>query len=218
MDNAIQYVTQGSTELPAKYDACKKQLEALHADESQMQEVELQSSINTLEALKDLCRHSQSQAYLSESEHQTVFQCIESGLSSGNSAGRRSHDASCVLQQSLQSEQTSMDTFIEDSQAQEFQKWEALQSCTNPKAFQAAAAEIISGNRTAARTCQSLAEKIWTCLTDKELLYVKTLQEQAKELDSLLTIISQQSRAFEAASKQHTQEMQDLLQQVIIPI
>lgn len=66
------------------------------------------------------------------------------------------------------------------------------------------------------QTCQALAGKIWESVKDKELAYVRALQDHSVQLDSLLKMLRDQSVSFADASARHASWTESVYQKVIL--
>ena len=104
--------------------------------------------------------------------------------------------------------------FIKARQAEERENWTELQTLADPTALQKATEQGWRKNKAATDTCQDLAGKIWECLENNELEYVKTLQDHSAQLDSLLKLMTSQSASFVDASASQTQLAESALQKV----
>ena len=82
-------------------------------------------------------------------------------------------------------------------------------------ALQEGIAQQQAGTHTAAQVCQRFAEKVWECLEEKELAYVRTLQTQDRDLDAFLKSAAEQSAVFEASTKQRISSAEAAAEEVL---
>ena len=124
-------------------------------------------------------------------------------------------DVSKLVWQALLREQVDMLDFIAVKQADATKSWAELQGFVDPTSLLKNIEQRKATVQAASETCQNLAGKIWEGVEDKELKYVKALQDHSLQLDSFLKMLTDQSTSFATAAIQQNLIAESSLQKVL---
>lgn len=116
--------------------------------------------------------------------------------------------------QILARELSVVEEYIVDSQTQQARSWAELQFIADPVALHAAITEQLQNFQAAVQFCRDSAERVSDCIKDKDNAYVRTLQQQADQLDRLLRTLEEQASSFNTLCKHQIQAAEQCLNEV----